>query len=503
MLIHDFLNNSADEFPDKKCILHDDKEFTYKEIRSMSNRIANALHSLGVKKGERVGILLRNSVEYIASYYGCLMAGAITVPINTDITSEELKMLVFMSGIKVLFTEKKYYKHIKNINEIRIFIFKEKIDQGDVMGATVDFKQLLSEKAEIVADKKIHLNDIASIIFTSGSTGRPKGVTLSHRNIAENTKSIIQYLTLCSEDRIMVILPFYYVYGKSLLNTHFAVGGSLIIENSFIYPNIVLEKMHKGSATGFAGVPSTFTILLNRSSIGKYAFPSLRYITQAGGPMPPSVIKRVAEVFPGKDIFIMYGATEASARLTYLHPSKLWEKLGSIGKAIPGVRIEIKREDESVANNGEIGEIVAYGENIMQGYWTDFAATSNVLKGGGYHTGDLAYRDEDGYIFLVGRKDDVIKIAGHKVSTREVEDLIYEIREVHEAAVVGVDDEILGTRIDVFVVKINGASLTEKEILDYCRQRIPLYMVPSAVKFLDYIPKNESGKYVKNRLITK
>jgi acyl-CoA synthetase (AMP-forming)/AMP-acid ligase II len=501
MLIHDFLSTSADKFPGKTCVFYDGKEYTYEELRSMSSKVTNTLHDLGIKKGETVGILLKNSVEYIASYYGCLMAGAITVPIKTDITSKELKTLASMSGIKVLFTEKRYHKYIRNMNEIHSFISKDQTDQGDVMGKLINFKEILSKKEENIGDKRIVPDDIASIIFTSGSTGSPKGVTLSHFNIVENTKSIIQYLNLCPVDRIMVILPFYYVYGKSLLNTHIAVGGSLIIENSYIYPNTVLEKMHSAGATGFAGVPSTFTILLNRSSIGKYAFPSLRYITQAGGPMPPSVIKRVAEVFPGKDIFIMYGATEASARLTYLHPSKLLEKLGSIGKAIPGVRVEIKREDGSVTNEREIGEIVAFGGNIMKGYWNDPEATSNALRGGGYHTGDLAYRDEDGYIFLVGRKDDVMKIAGHKVSTREVEDLIYEIPEVHEAVVVGVPDDILGKRSDAFVVKKKGSSLTEKDILDYCRQKVPAYMVPSFVRFIDNIPKNESGKYIKDLLI--
>ncbi len=262
----------------------------------------------------------------------------------------------------------------------------------------IDFEQIYSEFESNFSKQKIVDLDIASIVYTSGSTGTPKGVILSHLNIVSNTRSIIEYLKLRLEDRIMVILPFFYVYGKSLLNTHFYSGGSVVIDNRFVFPNAVWETMQKTNCTGFAGVPSTFSILLNNSAIHNYVFPALRYLTQAGGAMAPAVEKKVALAFHPAQLYIMYGATEASARLSYLSPNVLTKKWGSIGKAIPNVELFVADEFGNPLPAGEKGEIVARRSNIMQGYWRDEEETSKVLKNGLYFTGDLGKMDDEGYI---------------------------------------------------------------------------------------------------------
>ncbi len=292
----------------------------------------------------------------------------------------------------------------------------------------------------------------------------------------------------------MVILPFHYSYGNSLLTTHVMAGASLVLENSFVFPNVVLDRIEEERVTGFAGVPSTFAILLNRSNLRKRAFPSLRYVTQAGGAMSPKLAGDLREALPGTDVFIMYGQTEATARLTYLDPSELLRKAGSIGKAIPGVRITLRKEDGAPASSGEVGEIVAEGDNVMAGYWNSPAETEAVLKDGRLHTGDLAQEDEEGFLYIVGRRSEMIKTAGHRVSPKEIEDVISGIPGIHEAAVVGVQDEMLGQAIRAFVVCDPGVDLAARDVLKHCSESLEPFLVPRDVVFLDGLPKSSSGK---------
>jgi len=302
------------------------------------------------------------------------------------------------------------------------------------------------------------------------------------------------------EDSILVVLPFYYIYGKSLLHTHFHVGGSLVIDNRFAYPSKVLDTMESSQVTGFAGVPSTFMILLNKTNVAEREFPSLRYLTQAGGPMAPSIQKRVAEIFKPAKLFIMYGATEASARLSYLEPDLLDKKLGSIGKAIPNVELFIADEDGKALPPNKLGQIVARGSNIMQGYWNDSEETKKVLKNNLYFTGDLGYMDEDGFLYVVGRLRDIIKVGGNRVSAKEIEEVILEMEEVSETAIVGIEDAVLGEAIKAFVVLKNGKKVDKDFIINYCKKKLPGYKIPHYIEFRKELPKNSSGKILKNQL---
>ena len=342
-------------------------------------------------------------------------------------------------------------------------------------------------------------DDRAAIVYTSGSTGRPKGATLRHANIVANTASIVEYLELTPYDRVMVVLPFHYVYGKSLLNTHVAVGGSVVIENGFLFPHKALDTLEKSEATGFSGVPSTFAILLNRSNIASRELPHLRYVTQAGGAMAPQLQRRLIDALPGKKVFIMYGATEASARLSYLPPADLPRKIGSIGKAIPGVTLSVLCDDGTLADVGEVGELVAQGANIMEGYWNDPQETTAVLDELGYHTGDLGMRDAEGFLYVVGRKREMIKSGAHRIAPKEIEEILQEHPDVHEAAVVGVPDEILGEAIAAFVSARTKEPLNEREILDWCRQRLPSHKIPGLLRVIEEFERNASGKI--NKLV--
>ncbi|MBN2412648.1 AMP-binding protein [candidate division KSB1 bacterium] len=509
MQVNSFLENAANKFPDKEAVWYNDEWMTYAALEELANKVANYLKSIQIKRGDRVALLYENSFNYIILYYAILKVGAVTVALNTETTADSLTYLLNDSGAKAILTNEKFSKYLVPAVKMTPYLKTVIIDQDD-----------LGEYQEIGHCNQIRLSDIyndgnsshpdircididlASIVYTSGSTGKPKGVTLTHLNIVSNTQSIVDYLELTSQDRIMTILPFYYIYGKSLLNTHFYAGGSVVIDNTFAYPNVILKTMDKTKVTGFAGVPSTFIILLNRTNVRKYKFESLRYLTQAGGAMAPAIQKEVADVFAPSKLVIMYGATEASARLSYLDPKHLDRKWGSIGKAIPNVDLFVADESGQELPVGQVGEIVARGSNMMVGYWNDPQETEKVLRNGLYYTGDLGKMDEEGFLYVVGRKKDMIKVGGERVSAKEVEETLLEIDKVHEVAVIGIDDPTLGEAIKAYIVPRTDTVITNDEIIEYLRKKLPAYKHPKYIEIRHNLPKNESGKILKTVLKT-
>jgi acyl-CoA synthetase (AMP-forming)/AMP-acid ligase II len=294
----------------------------------------------------------------------------------------------------------------------------------------------------------------------------------------------------------MVVLPFFYVMGKSLLNTHFAVGGTVVINNKFAYPASVIKQMVEEHVTGFSGVPSTYAYLLHRSplAVNRDTLSTLRYCTQAGGHMSRKIKEELRQVLPAHTkIYIMYGATEASARLTYLEPEHFNEKIGSIGKAIPGVDLRVLNVNGREVSIGRIGELVASGPNIMQGYWKDTKTTAKLLDQNGYHTGDLGYQDEEGHFYVVGRKDNLLKVGGHRINPQEIEDTLMETGLVTETIVLGVPDDLLGHKLIAVGVSKNG-DCTVNHLLSQCAQKLPKYKLPHDVKLVKALPKSSSGK---------
>lgn len=478
--------------------------------------LAAGLADEGLVAGERVGLCMGNSPEYVLAYFGVMKAGAVVVPVSEQTTGRSLAGILNNCGASMLFIDQvvlhtllDVLPEIPSLRRVIVAVKGDMEEKGAVErirglpagpAGFRTLRQMLSESKGSVAPCIVREQDLAMICYTSGTTGSPKGVMLTHRNLVANADSIVKYLRLSSDDKMMVVLPFYYSYGNSLLTTHAKVGGTLHIGRNFIYPNTVLELMIRESITGFAGVPSTFAILLNRSAIRKYAFPSLRYLTQAGGAMSPRAAEELQRILPGTDIFIMYGQTEASARLTYLHPADFHRKAGSIGKPIPGVRITIRREDSTPCDPREAGEIVAEGDNVMKGYWGDPEGTARILRRDGLHTGDVAWMDAEGYIYIVGRQSEIIKSGGHRIGAKEIEEAILELSTVHEAAVVGEEDEILGESITAYVVPKEPNAIDAHGIQRHCRERLPVYMVPRKVIFMDGLPKTISGKIKKNEL---
>ena len=506
-LIHHFLEASADSHPSKHAVVHGENRCTYLEIERRSNKIANWLIENGTRKGDRIAVLLRNSVEYICCYYAVLKAGGVIVPLNTGLAATDLGAMISDCTPRVLITEKVFLPIIENV----------------AAGSSVTFTTVLSDCSsetpisphglspvfcsEIYRmsridrpDSRLIDQDLAMIIYSSGSTGTPKGVTLSHLNVVSNTKSITSYLPIQSDDRCMVVLPFYYVYGKSLLNTHFSCSSTIVIDNRFAFPNAVIKTMIDEKITNFSGVPSTYSILLDRTEFATMPFPTLRFFTQAGGHLSSKYRGKLMAAFPDKDLFIMYGATEASARLAYLDPKEIGRRSNSCGRAIPNVEMKVVTESGESAGPGQPGEILARGSNVMLGYWNSPEETSRVLRNGWYYTGDLGFQDEDGFFYLTGRKRDMIKVGAFKVSAFEVEQVLNRCHGVQEAAVVAGPDDTLGENVRAFVVRDLQANVSSDEILQYCSDFLPKYKVPASIEFLGDMPRNEAGKVLKHKL---
>ncbi len=280
------------------------------------------------------------------------------------------------------------------------------------------------------------------------------------------------------------------------MNTHFAAGGTIVINNKFAFPATVIKQMVEEKVTGFSGVPSTYAYLLHRSPLKNYRdkLTSLRYCSQAGGHMSGQIKEDLRQVLPEHtQIYIMYGATEASARLTYLRPDRFADKMDSIGKPIPGVNMQVLNKSGGVLPAGQTGELVASGPNIMQGYWKDEKATSAVLDKNGYNTGDLGYYDKEGYFFVNGRKDNLLKVGGHRINPQEIEDALMATELVIETAVIGIPDELLGNKLIALAVPINETS-SKNKIMKLCADILPKYKLPSSIKLVRLLPKNTSGK---------
>ena len=325
---------------------------------------------------------------------------------------------------------------------------------------------------------------------------------LTHYNLMYNTNSILEYLKLTEKDRVEMVLPFYYCYGTSILHTHFRVGGSIVINNKFMFPQTVVEDINKYNCTGFSGVPkSTYQILFRMTDMEYTKFPSLRYITQAGGKLPEIFIRKLINSLKEIDIFIMYGQTEATARLSYLPPNLISKKMNSIGKGIKGTELVVLNSQGKPVKYGEIGEVAARGGNIMKGYLNDKEGTEKVIRQGYLYTGDLAKVDNEGYIYIVSREKNIIKSGGNRISPKEIEDIILEIPQVVECAVIGVENDILGEAVKAFVVLTKDkSSIDFKYILDFCRKQLPSYKTPRYIEFLKVLPKNSSGKVLIRKL---
>ena len=468
---------------EKDFVLGNSETVSYKVLYENSLKVASYLNDK-IGKDKNVVMISQNSVFFITVYLGILKSGNVCVPLDFSIEQDNLNFIAGITESDLIFCDK------KTQSKLNLDKFEKVINESQ-------FVELLLHQQISEFDDLYDSQNVAEIIFTSGSTGKPKGVMITHQNIISNTDSIVEYLELKQNDIILVVLPFYYCFGLSLLHTHLKVGGSIVLNNSFIFLGTVISDLKTYKCTGFSGVPSHYQMLLKKSKTFKETdFSDLRYITQAGGKLHNVFIEEFVKTFPSIKFYVMYGQTEATARLSYLPPDLVIEKLGSIGKAIPGVILRIIDELGNELPVGEVGEIIAHGGNIMLGYYKDPETTKNALKDGWLHTGDLAKKDEDGFIFVVAREKEIIKVGGKRVSPKEIEEVILSVPEVVDCTIKGVYDELLGEALHAVVVidgKIEEYDLKEK-ILKKCKENLALYKIPQLFSFEYAMKVKSTGK---------
>lgn len=508
------MTRTARRLPDKTALICGSQRCRYSRLDSLSDSLAAVLLERRFKPQGRVVLFLDNSIETVIGLYGVLKAGGVFVIVNTAVKAEKLAYILDNADASVL---------ISHTSKARIVLeaigaLKQKPDCIWVhplpnlpkplldAGQTLHWEALLAQvQNRPMTLPRIADTDIAALIYTSGSTGHPKGVIQPHGKMVSVCRSIIEYLKNTQEDVILNVLSLSFGYGLYQILMSVMFGGSVIIEKSFVYLHDILLKFGRLGVTGFPIVPTMAAMLLEHQEIGQYDFSRLRYITSAGAALPPEYSRRLRKLWPHVGIIPMHGLTEC-VRTCYLPADQIDNRPDSVGHAIPGCTITIVDEQGNEVPPGTVGEMVVSGSNVMSGYWKDPEQTARVFRCSSQpgqtllYTGDLFRRDAEGFLYFVGRKDDMIKCRGERVSPKEIEDVLCRLPGVMEAAVIGVPDPILGQAPRAYIVQQKEAALTDNDVLLFVSQHLEPFMIPKAICWLTEFPKTPNGKIDKKQL---
>jgi long-chain acyl-CoA synthetase len=510
MQVEELLEQTAHRLPEKTALVCDGRRWSYRQIERQANALAHALIDEGVHRGDRVAIYLENSLEAVVSVFAILKAGAVFLVVNPSVKPEKLAYILNNCRATCVLTDSRKLEALRECPSMphlgSVFVAGPTTGAGDWAKRVVAFDDAVGQPArgDEPPRKQCIDIDLAALIYTSGSTGRPKGVMLTHLNIVSAATSITMYLENTEDDVVLNVLPLSFDYGLYQVLMAFKFGGTLILEKSVAYPYAVIETLRKENVTGFPIVPTIASVLL-QLNLANYQFPRLRYITNTAAVLPTEKIRQLREAFPTAKIYSMYGLTECK-RASYLPPDEIDIRPTSVGRGMPNEEVYIVDGRGERVGPGIVGELVVRGANVMKGYWELPEDTDKMLKPGPLpgekvlHTGDLFRKDDEGYLYFVGRKDDIIKTRGEKVSPREVEDVLHGLDAVAEAAVVGVPHEVLGHAIKAVIRLRPGAQLTRQEVLRHCAARLEDFMVPQIVEFRDVLPQTTTGKISKREL---
>ena len=488
--VDEALRRAASRTPDAVALITGERSTSFAELATEAAAVAAGLARLGLERGERVVIALPNAAESVVALYGVLSAGGVVVPVNPGVKADKLRFLLEHSDAKVLIATAELAGAASGRATTVV--------PGDAVPAGT------MSLADVAAGPATHASrhvdlDVAAIIYTSGSTGRPKGVTLTHRNLVFVVGSICEYLELSASDRVVSVLPLAFGYGLTQLLTCVHAGARLVLEAGLGMPGRLLERMAALRITGMAGVPTIFRVLTSHPGAHAAAFPDLRFLTNAGAALPPTLAAAIRARFPAARLYAMYGQTEC-IRASYLPPEELDAHPGSVGGAIPGTDVWIEDDDGSPVPDGEIGELVVRGPHVMLGYWKDPDGTGLKLREGRtpservLRTGDLFRRDENGRLWFVSRTDDIIKSRGEKVAPREIEDVLHRIDGVAEVVVVGVPDDLLGEAVEAHVAAHAGRDLDPRALRRHCAELLEAHLVPRRVVVHPALPQTPNGK---------
>jgi long-chain acyl-CoA synthetase len=512
VLLHHFFDATARRLPGKVAVVSDGRRHTYSDIAAAVDRLAHLLQRRGVRRGDRVAVYLDNSIEAIVGIYAALQVGAVFMPVNPLTKAAKLAWLLNDSRASALVSHAVLagigrQALATNSTVHTCVLVDAAADCGLHPERVVRYPDTGEQFAGRTADPGTIDRDLASIIYTSGSTGDPKGVMLTHLNMVSAARSVSSYLGLREDDVVLCVLPLAFDYGLYQVLMAFKAGATVVLEQSLGFPVRVLERMERERVTVFPGVPTVFSLITNLAGLDRFDLSALRMITNTAAALPVQRIRQLRALFPQAALFSMYGLTECK-RVSYLPPDQLDIRPTSIGRGMPNEELWLVDDFGRRLPNGSIGELVVRGSHVMKGYWEKPLETAQRLRPGPLpgesvlYTGDLFRTDEEGWLYFVARKDDIIKSRGEKVSPVEVENAIASLDGVLEAAVVGVPDEVLGQAVKAFVVLKDGCAMTARDVIRHCRGRLEDFMVPGHVEFVRALPHTDTGKIRKTGLGT-
>jgi len=507
-LLHDALLVSAHDVPDKVALVTDEERVTYHELLDRSLRLARALQERGVNRGDRVAVFLENGVAAAVGIYGTLLAGGVFIVINPQTKAPKLAYMLADAGASAIVTDGRLARVVATAAATvpSLATVVQVAGADDPHEGRVAFETVLAETPPEPRPSGVIPLDLAALVYTSGSTGSPKGVMLSHQNMVFAQGSLVEYLRLSGDDTILNVLPLAFDYGLYQLLMAVHLGATLVLETSFSFPTKVIQRVQEEQVTVFPGVPTVFATLLSLHREKPVSMPSIRRFTNTAAHLPDEYVPGMLAMSPDALIFRMYGLTECK-RVCYLEPELVLEKPSSVGKAIPGTEAFVLDAEGNRVRPGVTGTLHVRGPHVMMGYWNLPQETAHMLKPGPVPgermlcTHDLFRVDHEGFLYFVGRSDDIIKSRGEKVSPVEVENVLASIPGVREAAIVGVEDGLLGQAIRAFVVLDQGVAMGEREFRRACMARMENFMVPRDVVFIAELPKTDSGKVRRKSLL--
>ena len=503
-LVHDLIFDAASRSPDAEALVYGEQRLSYAELAASVRQGAARLLGSGIGAGERVAVYLEKRVEAVAAMFGAAAAGAVLVPVNPLLKAEQVAYILADCNVRVLVTSAARLKALAPLlagcPDLRTVLVTGSAPMPR-RPACRCWRGTTLPAEGVPAHRRID-GDVAAILYTSGSTGKPKGVVLSHRNMVAGATSVAGYLALTPADRILAVLPLSFDYGLSQLTSAFHAGASVVLINH-LFARDILTAVARERITGLAAVPPLW------HQLAQLAWPhdsTLRYLTNSGGAMPAPAVAALRAALPRAQLFLMYGLTEAF-RSTYLPPSELERRPGSMGRAIPNAEVMVVRPDGSACAPHEPGELVHRGALVSLGYWNDPAKTAERFRPApgqdpalpltemAVWSGDTVYRDDDGFLYFVGRSDDMIKVSGYRISPTEIEEVAHASGLVAEAAAFGVPHPQLGQAVVLLAIGHGGEALAAPALLAECQRRLPAYMVPAHVELREgQFPRNPNGK---------
>lgn len=505
MVVGDMLRRNANKFPGQIAIVSQGRSISYRTLNERVNALSHELLRRGLQKGDRVGVLVHNSHQFVETYFAAAKTGAMFCPYNNHLKEGELKETVNYSAPRYVIFDNDYSDRIDGLRSALDSVEYYMDLQNPHLSFAEDYESLIAagEKGEPVVT--VHEDDVMSILFTSGTTGKPKGAMRTHRHILANMVTGLIELGVGYHERILIIFPMYHVSYEDNIGRCFFLPNTMVIRREGGFdPDEVLGLLSRERITFCHLVPTMINAFLRSPNIAAYDLTSLKTIFYAGAPMPVDLLTRALKVFQSQ-FFQGYGLTESGPSTTLLRPKdhvvegskKQLERLGSVGTPVVGFEVKIVGEDGKEAAMGEVGEIAGRSEAMMKGYWRLPEESADRLREGWLYTGDLGKVDEDGYVYLIDRKHDMIISGGINIYPREVEEVLYRHPLVFEASVFGVPDDYWGEAVKAVVVLKEGASAAEKEIINFCGEHLAGYKKPKSVEFWKELPKNPTGKILK------